>query len=84
MSDGLVQDVAEQERGALAWRQDLRGGDEREAQGLAIGGYVCRVGALVQHQSRSTVPSIAICQHTSNRMSPRAARSPAWETLCTS
>ncbi len=47
----LVKDVTEEEGDALAWRQDLRGGDERETHGLANGGHLCWVGALVKYQA---------------------------------
>ena len=47
----LGENVAEQEGRSLAWRQDLRGGDQREAHALARGGDLGRITALVDNQS---------------------------------
>src|ERR1700733_156772 len=46
----LGENIAEQEGGPLAWRQNLRGGDQRETHALAGSGDLCRIAALVNNQ----------------------------------
>jgi hypothetical protein len=52
----VAQYVAEDERGALAWRQQLQGGDEGQGDGL--GGLVAglRSGALVDELRLTVFP----------------------------